>query len=560
MTGLLAWLESPRADVGVRIANHSGWEYHPYTDIASRVQAVASRLVQADAIKGRVCILLPNSVDFIAAFFGALGAGATPSPLPPPFAFQELAPHVSHLASMLQIAQPAAVCTNASYQSITEQALEQAGHRAEIIDVQAASREELGSGRRPEPSELGLLQFTSGSTGTPRGVALRLEQVESNIRAIESWLGMTPDSNTATWLPFSHDMGLIGTLLTPIVTQTALSVLPPEQFIINPLRWLECFGKSGSDICTSPTFGLGLIARRVHPDVLDGFDFSRWRVLIVGAERVRPDVLENFTRLLEPYGFSRRVFRPAYGLAESTLATTGHDGESCAKVIKVDWSSLRDSEPVRIEAQRPLGPLDAADASNWLISCGRPLSGMEVEIFEPGGTKPLPEGHLGEIVVGGRSLAQAYWTAERHDESPFHGRSFATGDLGFIRDGELFVVGRIGDRLKVRARHVYSEDLEVRLVTETSLREGRVAVLMGAWNGVDTAVVVVEQDRGKWEEEVLHAMRQATGEELQIRILAGPRGTIDRTTSGKPRRRVMWAKLTGDGLPPTVVVREWSPS
>jgi acyl-CoA synthetase (AMP-forming)/AMP-acid ligase II len=420
----------------------------------------------------------------------------------------------------------------------------------------SASGDPNFSGRRPPA--LGLLQFTSGSTGTPRGVALGLDHVEANVRAIEAWLEMDSNSSTATWLPFSHDMGLIGTLLTPVATQTMLSVIPPEQFVVKPIRWLECFGKDGANNAACPTFGLGLTARKVKPEDLEGFDFSGWRVLIVGAERVRVKTLEAFSQLLAPRGFSRRAFRPAYGLAEVTLAATGHGGGDVASMVKVDWTTLRDAEPVRVTERRTLGPVDPDDASDWLVGCGRPLAGVEVEVVEPDATTVLPEGHLGEIVVGGRSLAGAYWTADSRDRTPFADRRFATGDIGFLLDGELYVVGRIGDRLKVRARYVYAEDIEARLVAGSSLRIGRLAVLLGALKGVDSAVLIVEDERDDWSEEVLRVLRQATGEELQIYLLKAPRGTIERTTSGKPRRRVMWAKLE-DGLLSTTLVRDWSP-
>jgi acyl-CoA synthetase (AMP-forming)/AMP-acid ligase II len=374
-----------------------------------------------------------------------------------------------------------------------------------------AGRGTAATGARPAP-ELGLLQLTSGSSGPPRGVCIPLPALEANIAAIRAWLEMTPDDATASWLPVHHDMGLIGCLLTPFVNGSDVRLLQPEDFVRDPLRWLRCFGDEGAALSATPAFGLAHVARRVQSETLRGWDLSRWRTLIVGAERLSPTALEEFERLLAPAGFPTTALRPAYGLAEATLAVTGLPlGER--------WRATR-------------------GAGAAVVGSGRPLAGVSIRVVD-GARRPLREGRVGEIAVTGASVAAGYAGDGRSPAlTCFRDGVLYTGDAGFLADGQLFVLGRLGDALKMRGLTVFAEEVEAAVVAE-GLPSRRVGVALGYRGNVPTAFVALEAARADWAARAASAVRRMLPEAEAVVAEVSP-GTIPRTTSGKTRRRALW--------------------
>ena len=252
----------------------------------------------------------------------------------------------------------------------------------------------MGNG---DSDRVGLVQFTSGSSGSACGVALTLGAIEENIAAIHDWLSMTTADVTVSWLPLHHDMGLIGCLLAPVVNQSDVRLLRPEQFVRRPLRYLQCFSDFGGSVSAMPTFGLDYVARRVPASAIDGYEFESWRALIVGSERVDIAPLERFAALVGPRGFATTALLPAYGLAEATLAVTGQRIGMRHATAQVEHTSLRIGEPVQ---------LTSSDTGVQLVGCGGPIRGVTVAIVDEEGSE-LPDGHLGEIIVRSPSLAQA---------------------------------------------------------------------------------------------------------------------------------------------------------
>jgi acyl-CoA synthetase (AMP-forming)/AMP-acid ligase II len=333
-------------------------------------------------------------------------------------------------------------------------------------------------------------------------------------------------------------MGLTGCLLTPVGQQRDLYLLEPAEFIRDPARYVACFNASSVDgagavMTAMPTFGLDYIARRVTPEALAGSDFSGWRALIVGAERIDIDVLDRFLALMGPFGFDRRALLPAYGLAEATLAVTGLALREEFTTVPVAPRLTSLGQPVT----------STGDDLQQVVGCGRALDGVTVSIQDDEG-HPLPDRHVGQIVVGGTSVAEGYVQAST-GSTGWHNGALWTGDAGFLADGQLFVIGRLGDAMKVRGRTLFAEDVESALV-EAGVPRLRAAVVLGSSARGATGVVLLERPEPAWVDAAAAVLRRLT-EGVPVVILDVARRSIQRTTSGKPKRRVMWtAYIAGD--------------
>ncbi|MGN6257342.1 MAG: AMP-binding protein [Solirubrobacterales bacterium] len=546
--GLLDWLEDPRAGHGLRFAEDGGgWSPWEYPRLARATLAQAERIVQGRAQReGVVSIVTGSGPGFVAAFMGALAAGNTPSPLSPPGFGADPAEYVERMAAALRVAAPALVLADEALLGLVGEAARRAGLGHEPQALAAGETEAAPS--RAAPAELALLQFTSGSTGQPRGVRVTWENLEANVATIGRWLGLGPEEATATWLPLYHDMGLIGCLLTPIVNQTDVWILRPEQFVADPARWLGCFGSLGASLTASPTFGFAYAARKVGEEALAEMDFSSWRVAIVGAERVDPVVLGRFAERLRPHRFSPAAFLPAYGLAEATLAVTGLPPGSGARAIRPEWDEAQSGKRLRVAAEASLEQCAEGEAgAGWLVGCGPPHPGTAVAIVDEEG-RELPPGHVGEIVVRGEAVAAGYEGESAAHATRFEDGAVHTADAGVLLDGELFVVGRLGDAISARGRTVFAEDVETRLSAVEGVRSGRCVVLAGAHEGTERVVAVVEGEPGAWAAAVAAVIRSQVGSDVAVEVWAGDRGTIMRTSSGKPRRRPMWEAFCEDRL------------
>ena len=514
---LLEWLRDPAPDRGIRFASSGeDWKFWSYQDLAQLSCRAASGL-RAEGVRERdiVSVILRPGPNFVAALFGTLVAGATPSPAAPPAMFQDNVAYAERLMAYLAIARPSQIVTEADLVPKIS-ALARALPATRVIAADDLIRADTSPQKRYPSAPLALLQFTSGSTRSPRAVQIPSDALESNLLAIRRWLRIGPDDSTASWLPVHHDMGLIGCLLTPVITQTDLWLLSPEQFVRRPARYLNCFGAHGATLTAMPGFGLDYIVRRVNPDALLGVDFSRWRAIIVGAERINPKTLEQFHGLCGQFGLQRSALLPAYGLAEASLAVTGLP-------IGAGW----------VCARGPQGDL--------VVGCGPPLPGGSVEIRGEDG-QPAEDGSCGEIVVSGSSIAEGYLgPSDAGSVTEFGDREVRTGDGGFLVANQLFVLGRLGDGVKVRGRMVFAEDLEAAVIT-AGVPAHRLVVLVGIACGTRTIAALLEQAASDWlaTAEAILAQR---AEGAHVIVMNVPRGTITRTSSGKPKRDQLWHSL-----------------
>ncbi|MEU8659043.1 AMP-binding protein [Actinoplanes philippinensis] len=524
----MEWLDEPSADRGLHFADAGdGWEFHSYASLAAltlrTVTALRERGVRRD---DAIVVVQRSSPGFVAGLFGAFAAGATACSIPPPFAFQRADEYATHVSHLFDIAHPAlTICDEESLEHVRK-ICAGAGLPEPVLFDDLVTGAAVGTPE--EPADIALLQFTSGSSGYSRGVRVSGEALRANLTAMRRWLEWTPEFPGIAWLPVHHDMGLIGCLLNIVTTGCDGWMMQPQDFIRSPLRYLRCISEQRVGLAAVPNFGLAYILRRVRPADLAGLRFDSLRSVILGAERIDPDVLDAIERLLGPHGFDRRALLPAYGGAEATLAVTGLPlGEG--------WS-----------AAAPTGDDASLAGETRVVGCGRPLEGLRVSVVDDDGD-PVPDGTVGEILVTGTSVATGYaGDAGTASGTSIGGGTLRSGDAGFLHDGQLFVIGRLGDGLKVRGKMVFAESLEAELHSR-GIPQRRVAVLLGVRDGVPTGAVVLELPQPGWDRIAHQVLTEWLAEAELVRITL-PRGALAVTSSGKPRRRVMWAGMCAGTL------------
>ncbi|MDL4772015.1 MULTISPECIES: AMP-binding protein [Thermomonosporaceae] len=535
-SGLRDWLDKPNIGRGVQLAtDDGGWEFRGYGELASGARRTAAALIEDGVRPGDVvCLILPTDFTCIETYYAVWAAGATVCLITPPL-FQDGDDYVAHVAAILRQARPALTIASADLAGRAARALAEAGLPGEPwlprrADAEAEVR---------VPGELALLQFTSGSSGAPRGVMVTWENLEANCELIARTAGFEDDDVVASWLPLYHDMGLIGCFLTPIARQAALRLMRPDHFIRDPARWIRCFAEAAHT--AAPPFAYAYCARRVKPEELEGLDLSGWKTAIIGAEPIDPHALEVFARLVEPFGFSRASFKPAYGMAETTLLVTMDHPRRDPLAVRPDGESLAFGEKVRVLEQHTLGAESLGAKAGWVVGCGTPEEDVPVEIVDDQG-RDLPAGRLGEIVVGGVSACPGYYAGAEAKSTRFIEGRVHTGDAGFFHEGRLFVLGRMGDSIKVRGRSVYVEDLEAKIAEASGLGKGRIVVVGVPGAGTRGLALFAETGDASWVDGVRETLRRRVGDDVEVTIVVGT-GLIQRTSSGKPRRRYMWEQL-----------------
>ncbi len=542
---LLDWLDTPRTDHAISFSKGTDdWTRHSYAELAAASRRVAAGLLARGVRRGDVVVLILRSGEpFVASLYGTMAAGATPSPVGPPSIFHDAQAYQEHLARVVAIARPTLVVTEQRIHATIASAVRRVcgAGVATVPFEELRQHEEV---ERQKPAEVGLLQFTSGSSGSPKGVAVPFRALQANVDSISSWLRLEPDTGSAHWLPFHHDMGLIGGLITPVTHQQRLWNLRPGDFVRSPARYLRCVSELRLEIGTMPNFGLEQVVERVGAAELEGLDLSCWRAVVIGAERLNPLVFERFTELLRPYGFRSEAMMPAYGLAEATLAVTGLALDRAPSYRTLDGAPATREDIARGDA---------------MVGCGTPLAGTRVRVVDED-HREVPDGVAGEIVVYGDSLYAGYRTAETPGSEPSAAgldtpgtgapAELRTGDAGFVADGQLYVLGRFGDALKVRGVKVFAEDVEV-AVCGLGIASYQVAVLLGSHEGMPVAVAVVERLDPALGDRVRARVTALTGD-AHVLVIGAPPRTILRTTSGKPRRRLMWREFTEGRLGPAV--------
>ncbi|QSQ26356.1 amino acid adenylation domain-containing protein [Pyxidicoccus parkwayensis] len=525
-----------------------------YAGLELRARRIGAALQALSRAGERAVLLYPPGLEYIAGFFGCLYAGlvAVPAYPPDPMRLERTLPR---LRAIIRDARASVVLTTAFIQEMGESLFEGAPELASLRWVATdALPEGTESGwKRPEPSPawdtLAFLQYTSGSTGDPKGVQLSHGNLLHNLKLISHAFQVRDDSVGVIWLPPYHDMGLIGGILQPLYASIPVALMSPLAFLRRPRFWLEALTRFGGTISGGPCFAFDLCIRKVPPAEREGLDLRRWDLAFCGAEPIRPEVMSRFVEAFAPAGFQGGALYPCYGLAEGTLiASGGRKGEG---VLTRTWdaTALERNEAVEVAE----GP-----GSRPLVGCGGTMPDQTLLVVDPETRRACPPERVGEVWVSGPSVAHGYWERPEESEAAFgatleddaSGRRFLrTGDLGLLRDGELFVVGRRKDLIILRGRNLHPQDLELSIErSHSALRPGCGAAFSIEVEGEERLAVMYEVDTRKpWTpEELVAAVRRGLSEahevQLHTLVLIEP-GALPKTSSGKIQRRACRAEL-----------------
>jgi amino acid adenylation domain-containing protein len=526
-----------------------------FAELDARARAAGALLQRLGLAGERALLLYPPGLEFISAFLGCLYGGVVAVPAYPPRSARML----PRLRAIARDARPAVALTSSE---LYRQVEGWAGRLPELADVRwvvtdGLEVEALAADWRESDiggDTLAFLQYTSGSTALPKGVMVSHGNLLHNEEMIQAAFGQSERSVIVGWLPLYHDMGLIGNVLQPLYLGASCVLLSPVAFLQRPRRWLQAVTRYRATTSGGPNFAYELCVQRIPPAERHGLDLSSWEVAFNGAEPVRAETLERFAEAFAPCGFRREAFYPCYGLAEATLFVSG--GATGAPPV-VGAFRAADLELDRVSAMAALDP-----AGRRLVGCGRVWSGQEIAIVNPETGRRCPAERVGEIWVAGPSVAQGYWgkpeetvgTFEVRLEGESSGPYLRTGDLGFLREGELFITGRLKDLIILRGRNHYPQDLE--LTAEEShpaLRPGCGAAFSVEVAGEERLVVVHELERRREgeAEAAAEAVRRAVAEvhEVQVQEVVLVRaGTIPKTSSGKIQRHACRAGYLAGAL------------
>ncbi|QOV35708.1 fatty acyl-AMP ligase [Streptomyces ferrugineus] len=520
-----------------------------YGALDRHARILADRLRRHTVPGDRVLILQSSRRLFTASFLACLYAGAVAVPVAPPGGRGH---HDERIAGIVKDAAAGCVLTEARHAAEVSQLLARTGF-GDVVCAPADLPHPAGDGRpatpdaephRASPEDVAYLQYTSGSTREPRGVMITHRNLLANQEAIRLALGTGPESRIGGWLPFHHDMGLVGQLLHPLWLGTTAVLLTPATFVKKPAHWLETVSRYRLTVSGGSDFAYDLCVRRVNDLQLAGLDLSGWRTAVNGGEPVRAETLRAFAERFAAAGLRPEALTCCYGLAEATLLVSGAAAPEPARPRTADAAALEEHRLRDAAAGAPHRPV---------VACGPAAADTDIRIVDPDTGTELPDGRIGEIWVRGDGVAPGYWrrpaeTAETFDARlGGQGGYLRTGDLGAMADGLLHLTGRIKDMIVVAGRNLYPQDLE-RTVQQIDPLFGGATVFAvpDGGEGRERVVVVQElRDRGHYDidlDALARAVETRIGEEYEIRaggILLVRSGTVRRTSSGKVERAAM---------------------
>lgn len=509
----------------------------PYRELRIQAQTLARRLTGLGLARGaRVAVVAETNPDFLRFFFACQYAGLVPVALPSLVNLGGHSSYVGKLRGLLLGCGASVAAASSQFMGFLREATEGITLRFRGTPAEFDELPESNAMlQRSEPREIAYLQYTSGSTSFPRGVTITQAAVLSNLSGVVNHgLCVRPDDRCVSWLPFYHDMGLVGFMLAPMVTQRSIDYLDTRDFAMRPRRWLELMTSSRATIAFSPPFGYELCARRIRPEDVAQYDLSSWRIAGIGAEPISVHIPEHFAKLLAPAGFDPRAFVPSYGMAECSLAVSF---SPLQQGIVVDWIDADHlTENLRINpASSETGRV------NGFVRCGRQLPGHEVAICDDHGRK-LPELQVGRIKVRGPSLMTGYFGQPEQTHQVLSADGWLdTGDIGYLVDGNIVVTGRHKDMIIINGRNIWPQDIEHIVGRQPELRamDASAFYVIGQ-DDEEMAVVVVQSAICDPAEISLLTQRlhREINAELGITCVIEfvPRHTLPHTSSGKLSR------------------------
>ncbi|QLF91917.1 non-ribosomal peptide synthase/polyketide synthase [Pseudomonas sp. ABC1] len=520
-----------------------------YRQLDRRARAIAAALGERATVGDRALLLFPSGPEYVAAFFGCLYAGIVAVPAYPPESSRPQ--HLGRLLSIIDDAEPALILTTAELQAPLQSLPAKLPSLLAVDLLEDAS----GNGWQGElmPADsIAFLQYTSGSTATPKGVQVSQGNLEANEWLIRQGYEIGEDDVIVSWLPLYHDMGLIGGLLQGIYSAIPVVLMSPQHFLERPLRWLDAVSRYRGTISGGPDFAFRLCHERIAEGKLGELDLSHWRVAFSGSEPIRQDSLLDFAERFSACGFRPGAYLASYGLAEATLFVTGGRPGQGIGSLELDSAALAENR-----AQLGNGSV--------LMSCGWSQPEHPVIIVDPQSGEVLPDDRVGEVWSSGPSIAQGYWRNPVASAESFpqrDGRTWLrTGDLGFMHQGELFVSGRLKDMLIIRGQNLYPQDIERTVEQQIeAVRKGRVAAFAVQQAGEEGFAVAAEISRRAQKqqplEQLLAQIRDAVAdvhhESPALVALLDP-GTLPKTSSGKLQRSACRTLLQSGELVPVAL-------
>jgi len=527
-----------------------------YRALQSEAQALAAGLLAQGLGAGdRVSIMLPTGREFFAAFYGALYAGCVPVPLYPPARPSQIEDHMRRIAGIVANAGAALLVTDERAKPLGHLLRAQCPslhHVATVADLSHSAAAPLPP--PPRADDVAFLQYTSGSTGNPKGVVLTHANLLANLNAMERASGVSAKDIFVSWLPLYHDMGLIGACMGSLYVGFRLVLMSPLAFLARPGRWLWTLHRHRATVSAAPNFAYELCVNKLIDADLDGLDLGSWRLAYNGAEPVSPDTIERFTTRFARYGFRASAMTPVYGLAESSVGLAFPPLGRGPLIDRIDRAALSRSGIAR--------PAVAADAqAQRIVSCGLPLPDHAIRIVDADG-RERPERTQGRVQFQGPSATRGYFHNPEASQQLFDGAWLNTGDLGYLADGELYLTGREKDIIIRGGHNLYPQELEEAVSRLPGVRRGGVAVFPAtdARSGTERLVVLAEireetaVKREQIQAEITRLAVDLLGMPADDIVLAPPR-TVLKTSSGKVRRaacreRYERGELLGAQRPP----------
>ena len=507
---------------------------YPFSELRDDALIAARRLIGTGiGPEDRIALVAETGPEFAALFFGAVYAGAWPVPLPLPTSFGGRDSYVEQLRVQLASCDPRMLI----YPSELAQ---MAGEAARAAGVEGIDWSDLAGHDAPEvtlpqadPDAICYLQYSSGSTRFPHGVAITHRALLNNLAAHSHGMEIDGTDRCVSWLPWYHDMGLVGCFLSPVANQVSTDYLKTEDFARRPLAWLDLITRNqGTTLSYSPTFGYDICARRMSSQTKasDRFDLSRWRVAGNGADMIRPDVMQSFVDAFADAGFKASAFLPSYGLAEATLAVSLMPPGEGIRVELVEETELSGGADRRDRPQR----------FRAIVNCGKPVRDMAVQIREEDGT-PLPDGAIGKVWCKGPSVMVGYFRDPDATAACMSDGWLDTGDMGYMSGGYIYIVGRAKDMIIVNGRNHWPQDIEWAVEQLPGVKAGDIAAFaITTPGGEETPAVLVqcrssdENERLRLRDEIKERVRSVTGMNCVVELI--PPRTLPRTSSGKLSR------------------------
>jgi fatty-acyl-CoA synthase len=521
-----------------------------YADLRKRALMTARKLVSAGLKRGdRVAVIAETGPDFMAVFFGCQYAGLVPCPMPYTMYIGGKEAYIERVNGMLRAAKACAVITSSDLEGhVRAGAAGASVGKVLTYDALQALPESLVKLQAFGPDDVAYIQYSSGSTSDPKGVLITQKAIMANTQGIlRDGLRVTPSDRAFSWLPLYHDMGLVGFCLSPMMGQVTVDYISTPSFARRPALWLRLMSENKSTVSYSPSFGYDLAARRINGEAVT-LDLSSWRAAGIGGDMVRADVLKHFSDALSVAGFDQNAFMPSYGMAESTLAVSFSDVAKPLRIDTIDKSAYKNSGRAV-----PASATQATDTVRSFVVCGKPLPGHEMLVRDESG-RTLADRDIGHIFVKGPSLMSGYYHNSEATDAVIDADGYlATGDMGYMLDGEIVITGRAKDLILHNGRNIWPQDIEWAAEQVEPLKSGDVAAFAVEGEDGDDDVVVLVQCRAtdkaeieKLRREVSAVVHHSAGVECAV-ILVPPK-SLPFTSSGKLSRAGAKQKLVSGEL------------